>query len=196
MTTAIDPIDSLTSEEIAEIEALPENRRERAAVQLENMRSALRRNEARDQEADAGPGAESNSVHKFIQLAEDRYKLDIPEIQASFDVGYLRRERGELVGELAVECRLPCVRVYNGTVSIASFNLSGARSRTDRARFLASRVDGVEIDWTAYLEELCQRVLAAERQGQPATDLRTFPLPQADDSLRVDRLFFPRRHPV
>ena len=51
-------------------------------------------------------------------------------------------------------------------------------------------------DWLGMLEELCQQVLAAERHGQPAVDLRTIPMPLADDSLFVEGLRLPRRHPT
>jgi hypothetical protein len=57
-------------------------------------------------------------------------------------------------------------------------------------------VDGIEIDWAGYLEELCQRVLAAERNGQPAVDLRTLQRPGPDDTIKIDAFTLPRRHPA
>jgi hypothetical protein len=43
---------------------------------------------------------------------------------------------------------------------------------------------------------MCQRVLAAERAGQPAVDLRDLERPSADDAIRVEGLSLPRRHPA
>ena len=136
--------------------------------------------------------------HRFELLAEDRYRLVVPEISAIIEVDRLRRERGELIGELAVRCTLPGVRSYDGTVSIADFNLSSARARSERARLLTGRTDPKthDIDWTGYLEELCQRVLDAERAGQPAVDLRTLERPGPDDTIKLDGLRLPRRHPT
>jgi 5S rRNA maturation endonuclease (ribonuclease M5) len=139
---------------------------------------------------------ETEAKRCFDVLAEDRYRLSIPDSAAVIEVDRLRRERGELVGELAVKCALPGVRSYGGTVSIADFNLSSARARTDRAKLLTSRVDGIDVDWAGYLEELCQRVLAAERNGQPAVDLRILERPGPDDSIRLDDIRLPRRHPT
>ena len=65
---------------------------------------------------------------------------------------------------------------------MADFNLSSARARTERARQLGKLTAAAEIDWERLVEELCQRVLTAERDGQPATLLREIPRP-VDDHL-------------
>jgi len=52
------------------------------------------------------------------------------------------------------------------------------------------------VDWTALVEEFCQRVLQADRSGAPAVDLRTLPPPAAEDSLQVEGLRLLRRHPT
>ena len=148
--------------------------------------------------ADELCGESGTMRHRFDILNEDRYRLVVPEISAIIEVDRLRRERGELIGELAVRCTLPGVRSYDGTVSIADFNLSSARARSERARLLTSRTDPKthDIDWAGYLEELCQRVLDAERKGQPAVDLRTLERPGPDDTIKLDGLRLPRRHPT
>jgi hypothetical protein len=61
---------------------------------------------------------------------------------------------------------------------------------------LGVRSNSDEIDWTGYLEEFCQRVLAAERAGEPAVNLRELPRPEPDDDILVEGLRFPRRHPT
>ena len=73
--------------------------------------------------------------------------------------------------------------------------MSSARARQDRAKLLAERSQNLTLDWFAIIEEFCQRVLAAERNGQPAVDRRTLPRPAVDDSLEVEGLSLLRRHP-
>ena len=108
----------------------------------------------------------------------------------------LRREKHTLVGELAVRCGLAGARTVNGrSLSVADFNLSSARARTERARQLGKLTAAAEIDWERLVEELCQRVLTAERDGQPATLLREIPRP-VDDHLEVEGIRLHRRHPV
>lgn len=138
----------------------------------------------------------NDGKHQFEALAEDRYRLTLPEVGSIIEVDRLRRERGELQGELCVKCTLPGVKTFDGTVSIADFNLSSARARTERAKLLGTRSGSKAVDWAGALEELCQRVLAAERQGNPSVDLRTLERPGPDDSISVDGLTFPRRHPT
>ena len=133
---------------------------------------------------------------EFSAISEDHYRLRIPGIGVALEIDRLRREHHELLGELSVRCELPGARTVNGNLSIADFNLSSARARTDRAKFLAGRAAVKEIDWTSLVEELCQRVLQADRAGQPAVDLRQLPRPDADnDILTVEGLALPRRHP-
>ncbi|NLV32375.1 MAG: hypothetical protein GXY47_14630, partial [Acidobacteria bacterium] len=138
----------------------------------------------------------SAGQHLFEAITEDRYRLSLPEIGSVLEVDRLRREHNELLAELCVRCRLPGAKSFGGTLSIADFNLSSGRARTERAKLLASRAGSKSVDWTAALEELCQRVLTAERQGQPAVDLRTLERPAPDDSIRIDGLSLPRRHPA
>jgi hypothetical protein len=61
---------------------------------------------------------------------------------------------------------------------------------------LSNRSNSKELDWSGYIEEFCQRVLAAGRNGQPAIDLREIPRPEADDSLLIEGVRLPRRHPT
>lgn len=135
-------------------------------------------------------------LNQFSQEAEDHFKLSVPGPGIVLEVDRLRREHHELLGELCVRCKLPGARTYDGTLSIADFNLSSARSRTERARLLSERSNAGELDWAGYLEEFCQRVLSAERKGQPAVDLRELERPKPDDALRIEGLVLPRRHPA
>ena len=112
-----------------------------------------------------------------------------------FEVDRLRREHNELVGELCVRCGLPGARSIDGTLSIADFNFSSARARTDRAKLFSGRANTRDLDWVGLVEEFSQRVLQADRAGQPAVYLCDVPKPPPDDNIQVDGFTFPRRHP-
>ncbi len=135
------------------------------------------------------------SPHKFEALAEDRYSLTIPDLGLTFEADRLRREHHELIGELAVRCRLRGIRSVHGVISIADFNLSSARARSERARLLSERSKVKDLDFAGPLEEFCRQLLAADRAGRPAVDLRELERLGADDSLRIEGLSIPRRHP-
>jgi hypothetical protein len=132
---------------------------------------------------------------KFDQLADDRYILHIPNKKISIEVDRLRREHHELIGELCVKCGMTGAITFDGNVSIADFNLSSARARSERAKLLLEK-SKIEINWGLYLEQFTQMVLSAERQGLPPTDLRTIEKPKSEDSLCVEGMILPRRHPA
>jgi len=132
--------------------------------------------------------------HSFEQLADDRFRITIPETAITLEVDRLRRERNQLVGELRVSCKLPGVPTHDGSLSIADFNLSSDRARSERANSLLKQAKIKALDWHGYLEEFCQRVLAAERNGQPAIDIRTISRPDPDDAIYEAGIRLPRRH--
>ncbi len=141
-------------------------------------------------------GAEYERNIGGFSAHDDRYRLSLLGGTIVLEVDRLRRERHELVGELSVRCSLPGARTYDGSLSIADFNVSSARARSERARILAERCGTEELDWTGYLEEFCQRVLAAERIGSPGVDLREIERPGPEDAIKVEGLVLPRRHPA
>ena len=138
------------------------------------------------------------TVNRFEQESGERYRLTLPQGGISIEADRLRREHNELNCELCVRCTIPGARTYDGVLSVADFNLSSARARSERAKLLhsLSNTKPEEIDWMALLEEFSQRALAAEREGQPAIDLRDLQKPGPDDSIYVDGLSLPRRHPA
>jgi AAA domain len=138
-------------------------------------------------------------TREFLPLPSvDGYMLELTEAATTIRVERLRRERGELVGELSVSCSLPGTRSRDGMLSVADFNLSSARARTDRGKLLAERSQAPTMDWSGILEEFCQHVIREERIGLPIVLLSDIPRPDADhDDVEVDvgvRLL--RRHPV
>lgn len=136
------------------------------------------------------------STREFRRVSEDCYRLTLPDLGINFEIDRLRCEHQELIGELCVRCNLPGARSYDGNLSIADFNLSSARARSERAKLLVDRSRAKELDWLQMLEEFCQRVLQAERQGTPGEDLRSLAKPAADDTLEAAGFPLPKRHPT
>lgn len=134
--------------------------------------------------------------HQFQLVTEDRYRLTLETLGTYLEIDRLRRDRGELIGELAVYCDLPWIQSFEGAVSIGDFNLSSVQARSTRAKLLTARaaVDG--LDWLGLLEEFCQRVLAAERSGSPGAYLHTFSKPKTEDTLKIGGIVLPRNHPA
>jgi hypothetical protein len=138
-----------------------------------------------------------SSTREFSIVGEDHYRLTMSSLGIVFDINRLRREHHELIGELAVRCELPGARtVVGSSLSIADFNLSSARARSERAKMLAERAQTKDLDWAALLEEFCQRALQADRAGLPAIDLRTLPPRAPDGDIEVDGLHLLRDHPT
>lgn len=133
---------------------------------------------------------------RFTRLGGGRYRLDAPETACTFDIDRLRRESGALVGELVVRCNLPGVSAYDGVLSAGDINLSSVRARADRGKYLSTRARVDEIDFAGLLEELAQRVIAAEREGDPLVVLRDLPRPKPDEVRLIDGLPLLARHPV
>jgi hypothetical protein len=125
------------------------------------------------------------------------YRLSVPGQLVTLEVDRLMWKYQELTGELLAKCDLLGSEAIDGVLSVATFNLSSARARSERANLLAAKAKAPEIPWSALVEELCQRVLAAERTGEPAIALRDVERPSQDDRLR--RLFgflLPWHHPA
>ena len=120
----------------------------------------------------------------FETIDEQRYRLKAGAI--TIEVDRLRRVRDELVGELSVW-------VNDQSLSIADFYLSSLRARSERARLLAQRCRE-KVDWLGLLETFCQRVIAAERAGEAAVDLRTVPLPTSEPGISIEGLYLLRNH--
>lgn len=139
---------------------------------------------------------EAQLPRTFTVNADGKYTLTVASIGIALTVDRLRRERHELVGELAVRCDLPGAQAVDGVLSVADFNLSSANARRDRARLLTQRSRAEDLPWATWLEELAQRVLVAERAGAPAVDLRAVDVPAAEDDWRLAGFALPRRHPA
>lgn len=124
------------------------------------------------------------------------YRLTVPGCDVVFEVDRLQWHRQELSGELLVRCDLRGTDAIDGVLSVATFNLSSARARSERASLLEKQSRARDIPWQPLLEELCQRTLTAERTGEPAVALRDIAPPGPEDAALLDLFGFqlPRRH--
>jgi hypothetical protein len=134
----------------------------------------------------------------FERLDEGRYRMLLPGIASELEIDLLRRESGNLIGELVARCHLPGNRGVDGLLSIADFNISSARARSERAKIIATRANTktAEVDWAGIVEDFCQRVLLAEREGEPAIDLADVPARETDTCVLVDGLPVLKHHPT
>jgi hypothetical protein len=146
----------------------------------------------------AKEGERPDSQRIFEQVDEGHYRLLLPGIASELEIDLLRRENSGLVGELTVRCNLPGNRGSDGVLSIADLNVSSARARVERAKLIASRANTSleKVDWTGIIEEFCQRVVLAEKEGEPAIDLADADPPEPDAIMLVDGFPLFRNHPV
>jgi len=137
--------------------------------------------------------------HDFLTVGDGAYQLEVPDLGIVLNVDRLRRRSDELIGELTVRCDLPgAQRVSDEGVTVAAdLNLSSVRARQDRASLLAKRAQtGDAFDWFGTVEYFCQRVIAAERVGQPAVLLSDLAPPTADDTVLIEGRPMLLKHPM
>lgn len=138
-------------------------------------------------------------AHDVIVVGEGVYKLDVADLGISFFMDRLRRRDDDLLGELSVRCDLPGARRVgdDGTLSVANLNLSSVRERQARASLLAERAQTQgHVDWFGALEYFCQRIITAERTGQPAVLLSDLAPPTADDTMLIEGRPTLLKHPM
>lgn len=130
----------------------------------------------------------------FTLVSETRYVMNVESLGVTFDLDRVRREKHDLAGELLVRCKIPGAKTTEGDILSASdFNVSGQRSRAERAKFLAERaVTRDQVDWIGLLEEFCLRVIEFDRRGQPTVNLADLPFNPEEDR----RWYFDDRFPV
>jgi hypothetical protein len=137
-------------------------------------------------------------AHDFIVVGEGVYRLEVPDVGIVLHVDRLRRKAGELIGELTATCSLAGAHRLNDddVISAADLNLSSVRARQDRASLLMKRSRFPEHDWFGSVEYFCQRIVQAERIGQPAVLLRDVPKPSPDQAWTIHGLPVLREQPM
>jgi hypothetical protein len=113
------------------------------------------------------------------------YRMAVPDLSIDIAVDRLARSRGELHGELSVDCGLPGTRSIDGHLHSARFNLSGGTARGTLARTLAKRANTPDVDWEDLLEDFCRRVMSSEREGDPIEKVGALPIP-VGETYRLD----------
>lgn len=122
---------------------------------------------------------------RFDAIDEGRYRLEDESAGVRLEADFIRREGAQVKGELAAYCDHPDAKTFDGLLSCSDFNFSSARTRVTQAKYFAERSGSKDLDWLAYVEEFCQRLLQAERSGQPAVWLNELPEPEEDQEIRV-----------
>jgi len=130
----------------------------------------------------------------FEIRGEGRYRFQRPGL--SIEIDFLRRTGGALRGEVIVRTTIPGARTSGDVLSAEDLNLSSSRARRSFGLHLAERCQVEDFDFVGFVETFCIRVLAAERQGQPAVLLSDLPRPTPDEALEVDGLPLLARHPL
>jgi hypothetical protein len=96
------------------------------------------------------------------------YRMDIPDIQVTFDVARVRIKFDEVWGLLTVRAQFAGAKVVaDNVLSMGDFSFSSVRSRQERSREIAERSCAAEIDWRGLVEELSIKVLSHEERGDP-----------------------------
>lgn len=141
-----------------------------------------------------------NPAQDFIVVGDGCYRVEIADMGIVLHVDRLRREHGDLIGELTVTCNLAGARrlTDEDIISVGNINLSSIRARQDRASYLAKRsqLASDKFDWYGAVEYLCLRVIQTERVGQPAVLLRDVPKPSPDTAWTIYGLPVLREHPT
>ena len=113
------------------------------------------------------------SVPAFTRAANlYRAEWKAPEM-VRVEVINVRTERtGDVTGELAIYSTAP---EEAGLLHQARLTMTGTRSRSDMAGYLAKRTPKSEIDWPGIIEATCLKVIAAFRAGEPVCYMRDLP---------------------
>lgn len=133
----------------------------------------------------------------FVKLHDGAYRFTIPKISTEFTADYLKRSAGQLKCELSVTCDIPGARTFDGTLSIGEFNLSSSRVRSTHGKYLSERANTAnDLDWAGLLEEFAQRVLAAEKEGDPSVLLHEVERPPPSNHFNIAGIELLDRHPM
>lgn len=141
------------------------------------------------------PTYEPIGNRKLFQRLTGGYGLTLVDEGVRVEVRYLRREHGTLVGEMDVLCEWAGASTYlgEGSLSCADLNLSSQTARNGRGKYCAERAKTLPgaFDWTGVIDEMCRRVIEAERNGLEAIVLDDAADEGPPDDVRVYGLSIP-----
>jgi len=145
-------------------------------------------------DAEDAEEAKRASEPKFEALGEGRYRLSRPGL--SVEVDFLRRSGGALRGEVIIKTTIPGARTSGDILSGENMNLSSSRARRSFGLYLKERSKVDDFDWVGLVEDVCIRVLDAERKGAPAVWLNDMPEPEPDQVISVEGMNILRHQPT
>lgn len=127
------------------------------------------------------------------------YRMDVPDIQFTFDVRHVRMKFDEVWGLLTVRTQLSGANVVaDNIMSSADFSFSSARARVERSKLLSDKSGAPEIDFPNLIEELCLKLLAHEERGEPELFIEDVASATLDHNPDIIAAGMPllRQHPV
>lgn len=114
------------------------------------------------------------SDHLFRQAGLG-YVLELPSIFTSFSLERVSKSRDGIHGDLLVKSSWPGAKTINGVMYGAQFNVSAGSTRKSVANILAERAPVAnkddQLDWYGFIEEFCQSIMRAERDGSPIEEI-------------------------
>lgn len=114
------------------------------------------------------------ALKQFERLDDGHYRWSVVPPGIAFEIDHLQRHHSDLTGELAVFCDLAGSRKSdNGTLLSGQCNLMALATRKSWAKELQERSNTTreDIDWFDFLENFCNLVREADKQGEPVLPL-------------------------
>ncbi len=128
---------------------------------------------------------------KFEIVHDDHFRAMFVAEQLQFDIRYLRRDRGEQLGDLRVSCGLNGARTFGDdeTISAGTLNFSSRAARLACAKYLGGRgFTQTKVDFVGMLEAVSDAVIKADRNGEPGVWLHELPKAVTSRTFDVDGL--------
>jgi hypothetical protein len=114
-----------------------------------------------------GPALAGSRAH-LEALPGGGYAYDLIDEGVRIELRYLRRERGQLHGEVDVQCTWAGVANHRGSLTCADQNLSSQPARRTLAKHCADRAKTKpeDFDWLKAIDGACLETIRAERDGE------------------------------
>jgi len=145
------------------------------------------------------PGSFRGLARNWFVIPGVGYRMDVPDIQVTFDVARVRLKFDEVWGLLTVRAQFAGAKIVaDNVLSMGDFSFSSVRARHERSKELETRGCEASIDWRGLVEELAIKVLSHEERGDPEIALADVPRPEKEYSPDIIAAGMPllRHHPV
>ncbi len=145
------------------------------------------------------PGSLRGLTHDWSVIPGVGYRLNIPDIQVTFDVARVRLKFDEVWGLLTVRAQFAGAKIVaDNVLSMGDFSFSSVSKRHERSREIAERSCEPAIDWRGLVEELSIKVLNHEERGDPEIALADVQRAEKEYTPDIIAAGMPllRQHPV